>query len=443
MLSPTHTFACPVCVYHLNTTMMIGRVVINQQYAVRNHMVGPFILCYAPRRSTRSILARCFQSTPIVAQSSSKPDDTINNQTGASAVASHTHTDTAVWLEYCKTTVQQYDPAATLPGRLLAYHKLKDLYAKSSSNRGQDPSTTSLSSSAVVLSTAYFAIRAFWVETGLRFGSTAAVSPNATPIEHLEWWKNGIHQVVFDNVLTPPQLKMSNSYHHHPVLQLLRHLKQKYKLPWSQYHFDQVLEGRRRDLDVKQYDTLAELIRHAQQSCGNLSQLILQSANILPDTHPAAHQAAGLTGICHGLSNALRHSIPTLSTTGKLIVPADLTVKYGVQSPRYLMSALSMGGDTQCQQAMQNCVRDICHSALDHLQQARELRPQIILEQQQNSASASATACLLPVLASESFLQRLEQYDFQLTDRDLRNTGLWQQSRETASMITAFLQSKF
>lgn len=57
--------------------------------------------------------------------------------------------------------VQAHDPAAMLPGRLLPTPELQ---------------------------LAYFAVRSFWVETGLRFGTTANLPMNSTPAQHLDWW---------------------------------------------------------------------------------------------------------------------------------------------------------------------------------------------------------------------------------------------------------------
>lgn len=327
-------------------------------------------------------------------------------------------------LEYAIATVRQHDPAAYLPGRLLPNdHAMR---------------------------TAYFGIRAFWVETGLRFGSTAAVPPNSTPAQHLQWWQDGIDFVFHDGdgdkdarlrLSTTATISTTPSFEKHPVLQLLRSLKEQQGIPWTKQHFDDVLIGRRKDLDVKQYDTMADLIQHAEQSCGSLSQLVLESGHLLenPDANPMAHRAAKLAGICHGLANQLRLSVPVLSTTGKLIIPAELCTKYGVTSPRYLLSALSLGDDT-CVRAMQACVRDISEAALAHLVQARELRSAVLNEPN----GERAAACLLPtLLPSEAFLHRLERHHYDLTDRNLRHTGLVEHGLCAARIVAAYYQSKY
>ena len=92
-------------------------------------------------------------------------------------------------------------------------------------------------------------------------------------------------------------------------------------------------------------------------------------------SNPVAPQAVKLIGICHGLSNQLRHSIPVLSTTGKLIIPADLTRKYGVRSPRYSLSALSLGDNETCIRAFQRDCRSRFGPFAPSTKVARRHRP--------------------------------------------------------------------
>lgn len=319
-------------------------------------------------------------------------------------------------LDSAIATVQQYDPAGYWPGRLLPEQQM---------------------------SLAYYAVRSFWVETGLRFGSTARVPPNSTPLEHLEWWQQGIDK-VFDETtadaakdedevqkLLPPEWT-------HPTLRLLQSIIRK-KTPWKREHFDNILAGRRKDLDVKQYDTLRDLVRHAELSCGNLLQLVLESGDITAEHNPVSHEAARCVGVCHGLTNALRTSIPVISTTGKLIIPTELTLKYNIKSPRYLLSALGQGDDEECVAALQHAVQDIVNEGRKYLHMARELRSDVL----QEPGGIKAVAVLLPGLASEAFLNRLEAYHFQLTNRDLRNVGTAEQFAITAGMIAAYYRKVY
>jgi phytoene/squalene synthetase len=310
-------------------------------------------------------------------------------------------------LDHAVHFVQAHDPAGYLPGKLLPTRDMQ---------------------------VSYFAVRSFWIETGLRFGTTAKVPPNSTPLQHLEWWQQGIEH-IFDNDITD-----SKEEFNHPTLRLLQRLlarQQEQQQQWTKCHFDDILKGRRKDIDLKQYATVQSLEEHAVLSCGSLSQLVLESDGLFQEQHPIAHQAAKLVGTCHGLTNALRTSIPVISTTGKLVIPQDLCLKYDIKSPRYLLSALGQGDDKGIA-AMRHAVQDIAQVARDHLQQARELRQDII-----EQSGTNATSVLLPGLASETFLNRLEHFDFDLTNRDLRHVNTIEHAKCAGRMILASQQHRY
>jgi phytoene/squalene synthetase len=354
--------------------------------------------------------------------------------------------------------VQAYDPAAMLPGRLLPTPELQ---------------------------LAYFAIRSFWVETGLRFdGTTTAHVPlHSTPAQHLDWWSQGITTMLYPTIEEEQQQQQNDAaaalfqdkgnststnqqtFHTHPTLRLLQYLKYTYQMPWSKCHFDDIVLGRRTDLDLKQYPDLDSLVQHALWSCGSLSQLVLESAGYPNTTTKSTsgtalfHTAAQELGIAHGLANALRLSIPIVSTTGKLIIPQDLCVKYGVQSPRYLLSALGQG-DQHCKQQLARAVEEIATVALDHLTRARSHRDAILAVTTGSSyasagpgaggttgnemtAGAVAVKVLLPGLTSETFLKRLEHVNHDLTNADLRRVSWWEHAQCAGRIILASYQQRY
>ena len=140
------------------------------------------------------------------------------------------------------------------------------------------------------------------------------------------------------------------------------------------------------------------------------------------------------------MANALRLSILIVSTTGKLIIPRDLCQKYGVQSPRYLLSALGQG-DQHCKRQLAQVVEDIATVARDHLELARSHREAILAVTttdhtpltggvgggggtvNQTTAGAVAVMVFLPGLTSETFLRRLERVEYDLTNSDLRRVS--------------------
>jgi phytoene/squalene synthetase len=333
--------------------------------------------------------------------------------------------------------VRAHDPSGQIPGLLLP----------------SDP-----------LRVAYYASRSFWIETGLRHqrnnlngndhDGASGLSSAMDDTERLDWWQRGIDETVFGTSTE----SVDADHSRHPTLRLLRHVVV-HELPRTKggpsssesaadrvrSHLDTILSARRDDLSVKQYETMDDLIRHGERSCAPLLQLLLEVGGIPAPRYPASHEAARLVGTAHGLTNALRNSIPVVSSTGKLVIPAELCVRHGVRSPRYLLSALGQG-DADCVAALQLAVRDIAEEARSRLRMARELRPRLLLpssngpEAEAMSApelEVAAARVLLPGVASETFLNRLEAKSFLLTDRGLRQVGYMEHLRCAVGLARA------
>jgi uncharacterized protein YjbI with pentapeptide repeats len=64
-------------------------------------------------------------------------------------------------------------------------------------------------------------------------------------------------------------------------------------------------------------------------------------------------------------------------------------------------------------------IRDIANVARANLQEARSLREDLLQEEDGDKA----VAVLIPGLASETFLDRLDEAGYDLTDANLRNVG--------------------
>jgi phytoene/squalene synthetase len=263
-------------------------------------------------------------------------------------------------------------------------------------------------------------------------------------MERLDWWERGIDAVIFKFGLSAVDL----DYGKHPTLRLLRHVvhglrdmgQREDVVDRVGAHLATILSARRVDWQVKQYETMDELILHGQRSCAPLLQLLLEVGGIPAHHYPDCHKAALLVGTAHGLTNALRNSIPVVSTTGKLVIPVDLCARHGVRSPRYLLSALGQG-DTECVAALQRAVRDIVEEARAALRKARDLRPRLMLSG--TDAAQVAARVMLPGLASETFLNRLESKSFLLTDRGLRQVGYGEHLRCAISLIKTAYQGSY
>lgn len=287
-------------------------------------------------------------------------------------------------------------------------------------------------------------VRAFWIDSGLRFAETsqsddiiaskqvAGIGLKSREIpdhERLQKWNEGIKSLYDGN---------SDLWQKDATLRLLNHVMQQHTL--SKEHFDKILLGRKVDVDTKQYQSIETLKDHVEMSCGSLLYLVLECANIYQNDgrNEVIYKAAKHIGITHGLSNALRLSVPKASSTGKIIIPKDLCDKYNVKSPRYLLSALGMG-DEECKRQLQNGVRDIVASSREHLNSARILRDEILA----HTEGDRALSTFLPALAAETFMNRLEQHQFDLTNRQLRSVGLVEHASCSYRMLTASYNRNF
>ena len=243
----------------------------------------------------------------------------------------------------------------------------------------------------------------------------------------MEKWNTGI-QALFDDD--------SSIWSTDPTLRLLHYVICHHHQSLSKEHFDRILLGRKLDVSEYQYSTLESLKEHVEMSCGSLLYLVLECANIHQHNqeNEPIYDAAKHIGITHGLANSLRLSVPKASSTGKIIIPQDLCEKYGVRSPRYLLSALGMG-DEECKTHLQHAVRDIVQEARIHLKEGRMYMNEI----KNLSNGDDALSTFLPALASETFLDRLERHEYQLTDRKLRNVGY----SEHMSCVTKITKASF
>ena len=219
-------------------------------------------------------------------------------------------------------------------------------------------------------------------------------------------------------------------------LRLMHFVMQSHQL--SRKYLDRILEARERDINVKQYTTMQSLVEHTELSCGSLLHLALQSAGVdQSDSEHVIYKAACEIGRAHGLTNALRTSIPVAST-GKIIIPADLCTKYGVKSPRYLLSALGQG-DEECRGHLKSAVRDIAAVARSHLCNARILRDSVAT----STNGDRALSALIAGVASETFLNRLENHEFDLTNKNLRQVGFLEHLSCSSRILIASWRKRY
>lgn len=379
------------CLYNIGTKLLVPTQNVSRQSYLFHGNLSSTVL----QRRTISMLERSLMN----------PDNKIRSD-----------------LDHAISMVKKFDPSGYLPGLLLSNKDAK---------------------------IGYYAIRAFWIESGLRFkesplnNSIAAsrqipgLGQRGTIIsddERIQRWKNGVEYLYGGSYFG----KLEDN----PTLRLLKHVVERHSL--SKVYFDRIIRGREIDVNMKNYPTMKSLEDHVEMSCGSLLHLVLECDGITQNTSEntsnddVINETARAVGLMHGLTNALRLSVPTASATGKVIIPQELCDKYEIKSPRYLLSALGMG-DEECRRHLQSAVEDIANVARHHLASARKN----IDDLNSHPIGHYAMSAFLPALACETFLNRLEAHNYDLTNRTLRNVGKVEHLQCAGQLVVASLQNKF
>ncbi|KAL7463295.1 hypothetical protein ACHAXS_003668 [Conticribra weissflogii] len=332
--------------------------------------------------------------------------------------------------------VKRYDPSGYLPGMLLSNAEAR---------------------------LGYFTLRALWVETGLRFGFNTLPEIKSkdeyeilTAEGRLKFWRDGMES-VFQMADDSDGRDTDGLWTSHPTLRLLKILyctpsslgeKNILHTQKSRDTLQSLLSARIQDLELRQYPTMQSLIDRCHDSCSGLSSLVLECTGLPINTtnyaHQPAYRAALHFGVTHGIANALRMAIVTASTivtsnasitsaagsyntvntksAGRIVLPQDLCDKYSLSRPRYVLSALAIG-DEDCKRKLKLVVKDMVGIARKEMALGKQQMDVMGKLSANDDKKRLAKEVFLPVIASTTFLDRLEQSDYDLTDRGLRNAS--------------------
>jgi NADH dehydrogenase [ubiquinone] 1 alpha subcomplex assembly factor 6 len=154
----------------------------------------------------------------------------------------------------------------------------------------------------------------------------------------------------------------------------------------TRVHFDRLIDAREADFDEDPPASLAALEAYAE---GTSSQLIYLALEALGVSDQAAREAGRHVGVAYALAGLLR-ALPLLTASGRLIIPADIAARAGLDlgDHRVLRSSTALRG----------AVAEIAAAAEGHLRSARERRGAVRRE---------ALPALLPAVVVERSLKRL------------------------------------
>ncbi|XP_011554645.3 NADH dehydrogenase (ubiquinone) complex I, assembly factor 6 [Plutella xylostella] len=183
-----------------------------------------------------------------------------------------------------------------------------------------------------------------------------------------------------------------------PVAQELFKVCSSYKLP--RRYLERLVMARNNLLKTKYFQTLEDVEKYAEETVSSIYYLLLSIAGVA-DVH--ADHAVSHLGKAQGIVNLLR-STQVASHHKMVSLPMEILMKYQLSQENVLR-----GGDSE---NLRNVTFDVASRANSHLQKARSI-----------SVPKTVHQILLPAIAVDNYLKRLEQCNFNIYDKKLKLTS--------------------
>ncbi|CAL1713126.1 unnamed protein product [Somion occarium] len=196
------------------------------------------------------------------------------------------------------------------------------------------------------LQAAFFALRAFYVELAT---VQEAVSNPMIGKMRMQFWRDAVKSVSDGN---PSK---------HPIALALYDATQKVKLP--SYHLKRIIDARDAELYTPTHMTLDSLLAHAESTSSTFNYLLLSMLS-LSSSEQLSHAASHL-GVSQTIGTLLR-SLPYHAKSGRMVIPAEITAKHGVNQEE----VFRYGGEAK---GVDDAVFEFATVANDHLITAREM----------------------------------------------------------------------
>lgn len=287
---------------------------------------------------------------------------------------------------------------------------------------------------------AYFALRAFNVEVASikdghnirnrgtappEYQTTSSAPPTFALQMRMQWWRNAI-DAIHENEDSDTIQAHKEQQHDEPPSSsslasslaiscwnspVVRSLDRAHAtVHWTRRFLERLVDARETDLELRQYDTLADCIQYAEDTVSSLLYLTLETVHVRDD---AADAVASLAGIGIGLTTQLRATPYRLRHGGEVPLPAEL-LRPGFPYHQLLPTFLGGDGDdgdngrnnplmvlTESDaQLLRDAFQHVAHTAARHLQEARQLQRQV--------PRAGRPCVCLPVIPALTYLSKLE-----------------------------------
>ncbi|KAG9036994.1 hypothetical protein FRB95_007289 [Tulasnella sp. JGI-2019a] len=233
---------------------------------------------------------------------------------------------------------------------------------------------------------AYFALKAFNVELAM---VRDVVSKPIIGQMRMQFWRDAVKSIQEDR---PP---------HHPIAEALYRASKDSNIP--AYHLKRIIDARDRDLFAPTYMSIDNVTDYAEATSSTMLYSLLSILNLSKSdtfSHAASH-----IGVASSFVTLLR-GLPFHASKRRMIIPADLSSKNGVQEEDVFRSGGSAEG-------IADAVYDFATVANDHLITAREMF-------KDGGVPEAAMPIFLHAVPASSYLESLEKVNFDAFDPRLQ-----------------------
>ncbi|KAI0071696.1 hypothetical protein K474DRAFT_1686957 [Panus rudis PR-1116 ss-1] len=227
---------------------------------------------------------------------------------------------------------------------------------------------------------AYLALRAFYIELAT---VQESVSNNMIGKMRMQFWRDAVKSISDGQ---PPR---------HPIALALFDVTRRAKI--QPYHLKRIIDARDAELHTPTHLTLDSLLAHAESTSSTFLYLLLSLLN-LSSSHTLSH-AASHVGVTQTISTLLR-SLPFHAQRGRLVIPAEITAKHGVNQEE----VFRQGGNAK---GIDDAVYEFATVANDHLITAREM-----FKESGGKVPGQARPVFLSAIPAALYLERLEKVNF-------------------------------
>jgi len=188
-----------------------------------------------------------------------------------------------------------------------------------------------------------------------------------------------------------------------PVALALFDTTRKFDIP--AYHLKRIIDARETELHSPTHMTLDSLLAHAESTSSTLNYLLLRLLSL--HTSDLLSHAASHMGVAQTIITLLR-ALPYHAAQRRMVIPAEITAKHGVNQEAIFRSIGGGGVDAEeNRKRLEEAVFEFATIANDHVLTAREM-----FKEEGGKVPARAMPLFLSMIPVTNFLQRLEAANF-------------------------------